>query len=334
MSMSGRETGENRVISIVLPVYNEIDCLPSVVHELYSYLSEMETRYQWKLLFVDDCSDDGSFEYLDKAAADAPQNVQLTVVQLAKNSGSHIAITAGLRLAQGEYTIIMASDGQDPNSVIEKLLNKWEAGYQIVLASRFRNRDQNFFSAVSSKLAWRIMNWATEIDMPAGGCDMLGMDKKVLRAFNRLDERNTTFIYRILSLGFRRTVFTYEKKARIAGRSKWNMLKKCSIMLDAITGYSSRPLRIITKIGFGTFLLLILRWMAVVFKIYVLHEYPSEMDIILNTIFTSLALQMLILGGIGDYIWRILDETRKRPLFEINMIGGSKELAANEGESK
>jgi glycosyltransferase involved in cell wall biosynthesis len=313
---------KGNLISVVLPVFNEIENLQQVLEELYNYLFKEQQQYNFEITFVDDRSTDGSFELLSKLANQYSGNVRISVVRLAKNSGSHIAITAGLNISRGDFTIIMASDGQDPPSVIGDLLIEWEKGNELVLAARLDNLDHSYAGNLFSKMAWKLMNWSTKINMPKNGCDLLGLDKKVLQSFNKMDERNTTFIFRILSLGYRQKEITYIKRARIAGRSKWTFLKKIAIMVDAITGYSSRPLRLITKIGLLIFLILILRWVFVVFKIYVLQEAPSELTLVLNTIFTSLGLQILLLGVIGDYIWRILDETRKRPLYEISDAGG------------
>jgi len=308
--------------SIVMPVYNEIECLPAVVDDLYEYLAKVQARHKWQLIFVDDCSTDGSFDYLSARATDLPGNVNLAVVRLAKNSGSHVAITAGLNLSVGRFTIVMASDGQDPVEVIGSLIEKKDQGYQLILASRSDNMDHGIIGKLFSSIAWKIMNWATDVKMPTGGCDMLGLDALVVSAFNRLDERNTTFIYRLLSLGFKQTTVSYTKRARYAGKSKWSIKKKIGIMLDAIAGYSSKPLKLITRLGLFLCLILLIRWGLVFYKVYILHNEPSSIEVLLNTFFSTLAVQLLILGAIGSYIWRILDETRKRPVYEISHVAG------------
>jgi glycosyltransferase involved in cell wall biosynthesis len=313
---------KGNLISVVLPVFNEVENLQQVVEELYNYLFQEQKLYNFEITFVDDRSTDGSYELLSKLINQYSGNVRISVVRLAKNSGSHIAITAGLNISRGDFTIIMASDGQDPPEVIGDLIVEWEKGNELVLAARLDNLDHSFAGNLFSKMAWKLMSWSTKINMPKNGCDLLGLDKKVLQSFNKMDERNTTFIFRILSMGYRQKEITYIKRARIAGISKWTFVKKIAIMVDAITGYSSRPLRLITKFGILIFFILMLRWVFVVFKIYILHEAPSELTLVLNTIFTSLGLQILLLGVIGDYIWRILDETRKRPLYEISDAEG------------
>ena len=310
------------LISIILPLYNEAESIPEVIHELYEYLENNQKPYLFEITFIDDCSTDSSFDVVITESTRAPKNVKLSIIKLAKNSGSHIAITAGINISRGNFCIIMASDGQDPATVIGSLIDEWKKGNDLVLASRSDNLDHSAFGNFISKLAWKMMKWSTRINMPENGCDLLGMDKKVVGAFNKMNERNTTFIFRILSLGFRQKEIQYIKRKRIAGKTKWTFLKKISIMIDAITGFSSRPLRLITNFGMLIFIVLVLRWMLVVVKIYILKQPLDDLTIILNTIFTSLAVIVLLLGFIGDYIWRILDETRKRPLYEISEIKG------------
>jgi dolichol-phosphate mannosyltransferase len=318
-----KESHRGNLISIVLPVYNEEACLSEIVNELYAYLHSQWPSYRFEISFIDDCSTDGSFETLRRLSADSPSNVRLSVLRLRKNSGSHVAITAGLNLSRGDFTVIMASDGQDPASVVGDLIREWEAGFDVVLAARAANLDHSAIGQMFSALALKVMIWSTGIlTMPESGCDLLGLDRKAVQAFQRMDERNTTFIFRILSLGFPQREIQYVKRARLAGQSKWTFLKKLSIMLDAITGYSNRPLRLVTKIGLAVFALLLLRWAIVVVNVYLLHARATDLTIILNAIFTSLAVVVLLLGVIGDYIWRILDETRKRPLYEISEVEG------------
>ena len=310
------------LISIILPLYNEEGSLPVVLNELFEYLPSALPNYKFEITFIDDCSTDNSYALVKEAAKRAPNAIKLSIAQLSRNSGSHVAITAGLNISRGDFTIIMASDGQDPAVVISQLIKEWENENELVLASRSDNLDHGIISKTLSKFAWKVMTWSTNIKMPETGCDLLGMDRIVLNAFNQMDERNTTFIFRLLSLGFKQKEIQYIKRARVSGNSKWTFLKKVSIMLDAITGFSNRPLKLITNLGLSVFIILVFRWVYVVFNVYILHKSPTELSIVLNTIFTALALQVLILGVIGDYIWRILDETRKRPVYEIRKIDG------------
>jgi glycosyltransferase involved in cell wall biosynthesis len=317
-----RNHKQGNLVSIVLPLFNEEESLPVVLAEFFGYLSVNLPDYRFEITFVDDCSSDRSYEIITDASSGTPENIKLSVVQLAKNSGSHVAITAGINIARGDFIIIMASDGQDPVSVISELLSEWKAGSDLILASRKDNLDQSGLAKNISRLAWKLMNWSTNIKMPETGCDLLGMDRKVADAFNRMDERNTTFIFRILSLGFKQKEIQYIKRSRVGGTSKWTFLKKLAIMFDAITGFSSRPLRLITKLGLILFFVLMMRWVYVVADIYVFNHEPTDLTIILNTIFSILAILVLIIGMVGDYIWRILDETRKRPLYEIRKSDG------------
>jgi len=311
------------LITIILPVFNEIECLPFVVPEIINYLNTQQQKYFWQLIFVDDCSTDNSYQYLSKIAETVYDKVKIITFKLSKNSGSHIAISAGLKFSNGDFTIIMASDGQDPVEVIGELISQWENKFDFVIAARKNNLDHNELNLWLSNTAWKLMNWFTKINMPQGGCDMLGIDKKVLFAFNKMDERNTTFIYRLLSLGFDQKVLYYSKKERIAGKSKWTLIKKIKIIIDVITSHSSRPLRLITKFSLIITFILLLRWLFVIINVFILGGKVTDLEVILNTIFTTTAFIMMTLSAIGDYIWRILDEARKRPQFEISKIAGN-----------
>lgn len=313
---------KGNLVSVILPVYNEESSITYVINELFDYLNTNHQEYKFEITFIDDCSIDNSYNLIKDMARKTPVNSRMSVVKLSKNSGSHVAITAGLNICRGDFVIIMSSDGQDPPEVITSLIKEWEQENDLILASRLDNLDHSKVSNFISKIAWKIMNWSTKIEMPETGCDLLGMDKKVVVAFNKMDERNTTFIFRILSLGFKQKEIQYIKRARIAGKSNWTFFKKFSIMLDAITGFSSKPLKIITVFGMFVFFILVIRWVYVFFGIVFLNKNPSMLTIILNTIFTALAVQVLILGFVSDYIWRILDETRKRPIYEISKVDG------------
>ncbi|MEZ4799689.1 MAG: glycosyltransferase family 2 protein [Flavobacteriales bacterium] len=301
-----------------MPVFNEEECLPLVIEDFFKYLSESLPDYRFEITFIDDCSSDNSFKVISSYVAKAPSNVKLNVVRLAKNSGSHTAITAALNICRGDFSIIMASDGQDPVYLVKELLDRWIEGKDLVLAIRERNSDQSFLSRSTSKLAWQLLSWATKLEIDRGGCDVMGLDRKVVNAFNRMDERNTTFVFRILSLGFDRTTFYYEKRARLVGQSKWNFVKRIGIFVDAVAGFSNRPIRLIVNFGLTIFVVLVLRWLYVIYNAYVLGHEPSQFSIILNTIFTVAAIQILLIGIIGDYTWRILDEARKRPSYDFS----------------
>jgi len=313
---------KSNIISIILPLYNEEGSICFVLDELFDFITKYECKYKFEITFIDDCSTDNSVRNILEKSKESPQNSRVSIVKLSKNSGSHIAITAGLNVSRGDLVIIMASDGQDPPFLIEKFIHLWGKGEKLILASREKNLDQGYISNKISKLAWKLMNWSTQINMPSTGCDVLALDRKVVDSFNSMDERNTTFIFRILSLGYRYIDFSYVKRERYAGNSKWNFFKKISILFDAITGFSNRPLRLITKLGLSIFLILVLRWLYIFLKVYIFGETPTDLLIIVNTILTSTSVVVLLLGMIGDYIWRILDETRKRPIYEIDVIEG------------
>ena len=310
----------NKCISVVIPVYNEDESVLFVLDDLVEVFERFEDLYRFEIVFVDDCSTDSSVEMIQSRVSMLPEDFTVRIVKLCRNSGSHIAISAGLSVAKGDLIVIMASDGQDPAAVINEFVLEWLNGNVLILASRSDNLGQGFLSKLVSRIAWRIMNWCTNLEMPANGCDMLAMDKRVAKSYNSLKERNTTFVFKLLALGFKFKECTYVKRNRFGGKSKWNFYSKLSIMIDAITGFTNRPLRLIAKCGILVFVVMVLRWLIIVYKVYVLGQIPSELSIVLNTVLVVFSIIVLLLAFIGDYVWRILDETRQRPEFEIEEV--------------
>ena len=313
---------KSNFISLVLPLYNEQESLGILLDELCKYLSKNHSKYLFEITFVDDYSTDSSYSIIKNYSDSTPNNIRLSVVQLSKNSGSHIAITAGLNISRGDFVIVLASDGQDPMEVISTLINEWKKGAELVLAARSDNLDHGAISKLLSKMAWKIMKWSTGLEMPKLGCDLFGVDRKVINAYNKLNERNTAFLFRLLSLGFKQKEIVYLKRERIGGKSKWTLFKKIAVLMNAITSFSNRPLKLISKFGLTLFVILVFRWLYVIYKVYFIGIEPSEFNLIINTIYTALAIQVLIIGFIGDYIWRVLDETRKRPEYEVRKVDG------------
>ena len=316
------------LISIIMPLYNEQESVLFVLNEIKLTITNFLSDFQFEIIFVDDCSTDNSVHLLIDEMNSLLPNMILKIIRLTKNCGSHVAISAGLTVAKGDLVIIMSSDGQDPSEIIVTLVREWELGNRLILASRKQNLEQGIISRNFSRLAWQIMNWSSNLKMPDGGCDLLAMDRRVVNAYNAQSERNTTFIFKVMALGYKFKEISYIKRQRHAGNSKWTFLAKMSIMIDAITGFSNRPLRLIVKIGLVVFFLLILRWASIIYKVYFLGETPTDLTIVLNTILVAFSMIILFLGVIGDYVWRILDETRKRSVFVIDEVIDS--AASNE----
>ncbi|WP_395016175.1 glycosyltransferase family 2 protein [Dongia sp.] len=301
------------VLSIVLPCYREAQNLPILLERLAQALGG--AGIGWEVIVVDDHSPDQTFEV---AAALAAKHPNVKVVRLARNSGSHVASSCGIELAQGDAAVVMASDLQDPPEILPEMIARWRAGDQVVWACR-RQRSGvgpwgRFLSRVYYKLLARLVPNET---LPPQGADFFLLDRKVMDALIRCQESNFSVLALILWLGFRQGQIQYDKQARLHGRSSWSFTRKIRLVIDSIISFSHLPLRLISIFGF------LVAFLGFLYALYVAVGYflasaPVEGWSSLMVVTLMLAgTQMIMLGVIGEYVWRTLHESRRRPRYNI-----------------
>jgi dolichol-phosphate mannosyltransferase len=310
---AGEPTGERALISIITPCYREAENLPVLYQRIKGVMDA--TAYDWELVVVDDHSPDRTF---DVAAALAKTDPRVRAVRLARNSGSHMACACGIELARGDAGVVMAADLQDPPEILPEILSHWRDGEQVVWACR-RQREGvglvgRLFSFGYYKLLARLVPNET---LPPQGADFFLLDRKVMDALSRCPESNFSILALILWLGFRQGQISYDKQARLHGRTGWNFTKKVRLVIDSIISFSHLPLRMISIFG------LIVAAAGFLYAIYVAVSYfwvkvPVEGWSSLMVITLVLAgTQMIMLGVIGEYVWRTLHESRRRPRYNI-----------------
>jgi dolichol-phosphate mannosyltransferase len=301
------------LISIVTPCYREAQNLPVLHARMKAALQD--AGFDWEHIVVDDHSPDTTFEV---AAALAAADPRVKVVRLARNSGAHLADYCGLELAQGDAGIVMAADLQDPPEIVPQLVERWRSGDQVVWACRRQREGVNgwgqFVSHVYYKLLSRLVPNET---LPPQGADFFLLDRKVMDALRRCGESNFSILALILWLGFQQSQIHYDKQARLHGRSSWNFAKKVRLVIDSIISFSHLPLRLISVFGF------LVACAGFLYAIYIAVSYfwvqaPVEGWSSLMVITLVLAgTQMVMLGVIGEYVWRTLHESRRRPRYNI-----------------
>lgn len=303
----------NPLISIVLPCYREAENLPILHERLRQALGG--AGIGWEVIVVDDHSPDRTFE---AAAALAEKDPNVKVVRLARNSGSHVAATCGLELAQGDAAVVMASDLQDPPEVLPEMIARWRAGDQVVWACRRQRTGVGPWGRFLSRMYYRLLaRMVPNETLPPQGADFFLLDRKVINALSRCQESNFSVLALILWLGFRQGQIVYDKQARLHGRSSWNFTRKVRLLLDSIISFSHLPLRMISIFGF------LVALAGFVYAIYVALSYffgmvPVEGWSSLMVVTLLLAgTQMVMLGVIGEYVWRTLHESRRRPRYNI-----------------
>ena len=298
-------------ISIVVPVYNEEE---NIAHFVQSVTAVMEQLpYTYEVLFIDDGSRDRSREILLELGTRDPR---VQSIFLARNSGHQLALTCGIDHADGDAVITMDGDLQHPPELLPVLLAKWEEGYDIVQTVRLTTEGASIFKRLTSKYYYRLLNALSDVEIQEGGSDFRLMDRKAVLALRRYRE-HARFIRGIVgAMGFRRTTVEFVAHERFAGQSKFSLHKMISFALDGILAYSVQPLRVAFYAGVLSALLAVLLFLHVLFETLSGATVPGWSTIVVCSLFFG-GMQMMLLGICGEYIARILQEVKNRPLYLI-----------------
>ncbi len=302
--------------SIVIPVYQNEPNLDNTVSKLLS-LQEKIFNYDLELVFVDDGSTDNSYSSLCKYQQQYSKIIK--IVKLTKNFGQNAAIFCGLKIANGDCAGIISADLQDPYELFVDMIRKWENGIKLVMGER-EDREESVRQSFISNLYWRLVNRYAVKDYPLGGYDFCLIDRQIIDDVNRIDEKNTHIFALIFSLGYKYESIPYVRKKRIAGKSQWTLSKKIKTFIDTFISFSYLPIRGISYLGLSISIMsFVYAIMIAANKIIFGGRYEGWTTIVvLLSLFSGLIL--LTLGIIGEYLWRILDEVRKRPSYVIDKI--------------
>jgi dolichol-phosphate mannosyltransferase len=297
------------MLSILTPAFNEAVNLPRLYERLVSAMSAIDEPWEW--VVVDDHSRDNTFAVIEQLAARDPR---VSGLRLARNSGSHVAITCALHHVSGDAAVMMAADLQDPPETIATLLTPWRAGAQVVWAVR-RERPGSAGHARFATIYYWIMRRVVGMnEMPARGADFFLVDRIVIDAFRRHPERNVSVFALITWLGFRQAYVEYDKQARAEGASGWTLARKIKLVIDSVVSFSDLPIRMCTYGGLG---LLGLGFVLFVVGLVLLPSVGAGLLMLFAAIVGLGGVQLIALGLLGEYIWRALDEARRRPVYLI-----------------
>jgi glycosyltransferase involved in cell wall biosynthesis len=298
-------------ISVITAFLNEAENLPTWKQRVEAVLSESGETFE--LVFVDDHSSDGS---TDLVRSWSKTDLQVQYARLSRNCGSHAAFSAGLEICRGDCAILLAADLQDPPESIPRLLHEWRSGCDVVWAARAERLGETWSTKLFSSVYYAIMKRLALPEMPKQGADFVLLDRKVINAYNSIPEKNTSFLAMILWLGFRQTTISYVKEARAAGKSKWTLAKKIKLLVDSVVSFSFAPIRFASYLG----MLVSLSAFAFSIDVFVnalfgqpIEGYSSLMMVVL----WLGGIQLLILGILGEYLWRAFDQVRGRPYFIV-----------------
>jgi dolichol-phosphate mannosyltransferase len=299
--------------SIIAPIYNESEN----ILELYSRISNTleKTEEPWEILLVDDGSTDGSTSII-KRLADEDSRVRKII--FARNFGHQIAVTAGLDYSLGKAVIIIDSDLQDPPEVILDLISKWKEGYEVIYAIRSEREGESWFKLFTASLFYRLIYRITDVNIPLDTGDFRLLDRKVVNVLNQMRERHRFLRGMSVWIGFRQTGVSYKRSARVAGETKYPLKKMVKFASDAITGFSYFPLQLATFLGFISAGLSILAIPVVIaMRLAGSQAFFGQATTLIAVLFLG-GVQLISLGILGEYIGRLYDEAKGRPLYIIS----------------
>lgn len=305
-----------KTFSIVIPVYQNETNLDDTVPKLLS-LQESLPHYNLELVFVDDGSTDSSYNILSKYF-DLYQD-KIKVVKLTKNFGQNYAIYCGLSNASGDCVGVISADLQDSHELFIEMIARWEKGTKLVIGER-ENREEEVRKTALSNIYWRMIRKYAVKNYPTGGFDFCLIDRDIISEVTKISEKNSHIFALMFSLGYPYEIINYTRKKRRQGRSQWTLSKKIKLFIDMFVAFSYLPIRAISVMGLIISLLSFGYALYVVFITLVLGNPYTGWSTIVVLISAFSGLILLTLGIIGEYLWRILDEIRKRPNYVIEKI--------------
>jgi dolichol-phosphate mannosyltransferase len=299
--------------SIVAPVFNEEETLPEFYRRTRAVMDQLDGDCE--LILVFDGSRDRSPEIGRELRA---QDARVKLIIFSRNFGHQIAISAGIDYAEGDAVVIIDSDLQDPPEVIHDLIAKWKEGYQVVYAQRAKRRGETFFKLFTAALFYRIIRKLASIDIPPDTGDFRLIDRKVVLALRRVREHHRFMRGLSVWVGFKQTGILYERHERYAGTTQYPFRKMFKFALDAITGFSYVPLQLATTLGLWISLLALLAIPIVAILRFVLGQefFGGQATTLIAVLFLG-GVQLVFLGILGEYLGRIYDEVKNRPLYIV-----------------
>jgi len=304
-----------KLISFVVPVYNEELAVPYLISSLNAFVRKQK-KYHFEVILVENGSTDTSFSLLKKYAK---RNKSLKIIQLAKNIGCDGGIEAGMQFARGDALVVVMADLQEPLEIVNKFIEKWEDGFEIVYGI-VKKRTAGFIRNISSLIFYKLINILTRNMFPENASDFRLIDKKVYLTINSLTEKNKYLRGLIIWTGFKSIGIPFDRKNRIAGESKANMTTVLKVAVNGIFSFSYAPLRFVSFLGISITLISFIMMIGYMYLFFVHgREAPGVMTIIMLILFLF-GLLFFSLGIISEYMARIYDEVKGRPSFLVKRL--------------
>ncbi|NRA45105.1 MAG: glycosyltransferase family 2 protein [Oligoflexales bacterium] len=301
-------------VSIVVPIYYEEKLIDQLVSRFIPVVDEIKKTYECEIIFVNDGSTDDSLALLRKH-----QHLHkgIKIIDLSRNFGHQLAITAGIDYAKGDAVVVIDGDLQDPPEVILDMIEAWEQGAHVAYGVRGERKGETFFKLFTAKVFYRILAWFSEMDMPVDAGDFRLLDRKVVDQLKSIPERNRYIRGLVNWIGFKQVPISYSRDQRFAGTTKYSLKKMVRFAADGITSFSDKPLHLAGYMGMIFGILSICFGLKVIYGFNAGHDYVAGWASTITVICFLGAIQLTMLSVVGQYISRIYSEARQRPLYIV-----------------
>ena len=301
-------------ISIVVPVYYNADTLELLYEDMKAKILDKLGDYE--IVFTDDGSKDESWDIMNRIA-DSDPNVKC--VKLSRNFGEHAALLAGLSQCSGDCAVTKQADLQEDSSIILEMYESWKKGNKVVLAVR-EGRDEPFLKKFFASIYYKIIHKIVNENMPVGGCDCYLIDRQVIKVLELLDEKNSSLTLQVLWSGFKTDHVYFHRRDREIGVSRWTLSKKVKLAMDSMLSFSYVPIRLMSALGVIFFIASIIWIIAVLYETLTVGTPVQGWASLMCLVLFASGIIMIMLGVIGEYVWRTLDASRNRPPFVIDEV--------------
>ena len=308
-------------ISIIIPAYNEEEALPALMERITKFADDTKD-YDFEFLFVNDGSKDRTIELIKEYRE---KDKRVCYVDFARNFGKETAMKAGIDYATGDAVVFLDADLQDPPEIITEMIKYWEEGYDDVYAQRKSRKGETWMKKFTSKMYYKILQDLTNVPIQKDTGDFRLLDRRCVNALKVMNESQRNSKSMFSWIGYKKKAIFYDRDPRVAGKTKWNYSKLINLAIDGITSFTTSPLRISTFIAIPTFLVLFVYFIYVIAKSFIVHQPIQVFQATILLILFFSGIQIMLFGIVGEYLGRIFNETKNRPLYLVNEYNGEKE---------
>ena len=304
--------------SFVIPIYNEEETLAELYRRISAVMARMDGSVE--LILINDGSRDRSLELLRELHE---QDSRICYLSFARNFGHQIAVTAGLNFSSGQIVVVMDGDLQDPPELIIDMVEQWRQGYQVVYAQRTQRRKEGWFKRLPAYMYYRILRHLADVDIPIDTGDFCLMDRCVVDVLNAMPERNRYIRGLRAWIGFKQTAVKFERDPRFAGDVKYTFSKSFALAMNGLVSFSKVPLRLSIYLGlFAAFVSVLMAFLILYWRIFYPSSALTGLTIVMMAVFFLGAVQLVSIGILGQYVGRIYEEVKGRPLYTLAEVVG------------